>query len=140
MLTRTEHFWNRPFSKKAALTFTVTAGVGLILFQGWLGRKRLFVANDRQYQASFALFAIGTAILLGALMVIGAWARTAKYQDNFTALQVSMGALSFLAIALISVFGNYTSSNLNVGSVSESIVMAAVFAVWNAMTMKRSVR
>ena len=137
MRTGKEHFWQRPFSKRAALISVVVLGVVLILSEGYLGRTRLFVSHDQQYQFAFTLFVVAVVILMGALMVIGARVRTAKYRNNFNALQVSMGVLSFLSIALLDIFGDYTSSSLNAGSIVWSIVTATIIAVWAAMSMKR---
>jgi hypothetical protein len=117
----------------------LAASVGLFLFEAWRGRKRLFVDHDRQYQVAFILFVAGGAVLLGAARTVGVRARTAQSQNTFTALQMSTGVLSFLSVVLFQIFTDYTSSSLNADSVVGAIAIGAIFAVWNAMSMRTPV-
>jgi hypothetical protein len=72
MAHRAESFWQRRLSKRASRVLLLLLLGGLVLTEGWLGRKRLFVVHDRQYLLAFILFGMCAVILLGALRVIAA--------------------------------------------------------------------
>lgn len=137
MLTRTESFWNRPFGQRVFRAFIVVLLTSVILYEGWLGRNRLFVAQDRHYQISFVLFVTGISVLLDLLRRIGEKTRRGGPTYNFRAAQVQAGIVGFSAICLFSCFSRYTSSKLDLQSGIDCAGTAAIIAVLNAVFMKR---
>jgi hypothetical protein len=133
----TESFWRRPLSKRASRVLYLLLTGGTIFLLGWLGRKRLFVAHDQQYQLAFTLFVACNVILLSALKVVATRARQIEDQGTFSTLQVWAGVLSCLAVTLCGIFGDYTLSSLNLGNVGCSIFTGVILGVWNAASMKK---
>jgi hypothetical protein len=132
-----ESFWHRPLSKRASRVVFLSLLGSLIFFEGWLGRKRLFVAHDRLYIVAFVLFLACQVILLGALKAVTGRARRIGDDASFGTLQVWTGVLSCLAMALFGIFGDYTTSRLDFGSVFGSVITGLILGVWNAASMKR---
>ena len=136
MADGTESFWQRPLSKRASRVVLLLLISGVIFYVGWLGRKRLFVDHDRQYQLAFILFVVCNLILLTALKAVAARARGNKDKSTFSTLQVWTGTLSCLAVALVGIFYDYTLSSLTLGAVVPSIFTGIVLGAWNAASMK----
>ncbi len=137
MVHRPEGFWRRPLSKRASRVVLLILPGGLIFFEGWLGRKRLFGAHDLQYQLAFILFAACAIIVVETLRVVAARARKIEYQGTFSTLQVWTGVLACLGIALFGIFSDYTLSTLNKESVFSSVFTGVVLGVWNAASIKK---
>jgi len=133
----TESFWRRPLSKRASRVLYLVLIGGAIFVLGWLGRKRLFVAHDRQYQLAFILFVACNVILLSALKVVARIAREIEDQGTFSTLQVWTGVLSCLGIAVSGIFCDYILSSLNFGNVGCSVFVGVVLGIWNAASLKR---
>ena len=102
-----------------------------------MGRKRLFIAHDRQYVLAFVLFITCEVILLSALKAIAARARGTWDDASFGTLQAWTGVLSCFAVTLVGIFGDYTSSSLNFVSVLGSVITGLILGVWNAASMKK---
>lgn len=135
-----QYFWQKPLGKKPGLILAASVGAAFILFQAWRGRERLFLARDGRFRLAFISFSVGFAILFAALAVIGAQARKPKYRESFNLLRLSMGVLSFFGFVLVDVFGHFASSSLNASYLSDSVAVAMIIAVWNAMSMKPPVK
>jgi hypothetical protein len=129
-------FWHRPLSKGAGRVLVLVAFGGAIFFEGWLGRKLLFVAHDRRYIVAFVLFVTCQVILLGALKAVAGRARRIGDDASFGTLQVWAGVLSCLPMALFGIFHDYTTSHLDFGSVLGSVITGLILGVWNAASMK----
>jgi hypothetical protein len=132
MADETESFWRRPLSKRASRVVLLLLISGVILHVGWLGRKRLFVDHDRQYQLAFILFVVCNLILFTALKAVAARARGIKDKSTFSTLQVWTGTLSCLAVTVVGIFYDYTLSNLTLEAAGASIFTGIVLGVWNA--------
>lgn len=51
----------------------------------------------------------------------------------------SSGSSRFLVVALFGIFGDYTLSNLDASSVGCSIFTAAILAIWNCASTRKTV-
>lgn len=139
MSHQSESFWRRPISKRASRVVVLSALGSAIFFEGWLGRKRLFVSHDRLYIVAFALFLACQVILLGALKAVTGRARKIVDDASFGMVQVWTGLLSCSVVVLFSIFGDYTTSRLDFGSIFGSVITGIVLGVWNAASMKKPV-
>jgi magnesium-transporting ATPase (P-type) len=136
MADETESFWRRPFSKRASRVVFLLLISTVVLHIGWLGRKRLFVDHDRQYQLAFILFVVCNLILITALKAVAARARENKDKSTFRALQVWTGTISCLGVAVVGIFYDYTLSSLTLETAAPSVFTGVVLGVWNATSLK----
>ena len=127
--------WNQPLSKKASRVFVLVLVIGVIAFDAWLGRNRLF-AHDHRYQVAFLLFVGSAFILVSLLLTFGEKARRNEYAGDIHATQIKLGIISFLTVALFGMFGDYTLSRLDASSLGCSIFVAAILAIWNGASTK----
>ncbi len=131
MLHQPEGFWRRPLSKKAGRITVFLLFVVVIVGEGWLGRRRLFVVHDRQYLAVFVLFVVCLASSLVGMRFI---ASTVRSTDR----RMWTGVLTCLAVSLIGVFGDYTVSNLTAVGIIGSVVTGAILGALNAAQTRDS--
>lgn len=138
MSEQEKSFWHRPLSNRARRVALLVAVAVLILGEGWLGRRRLFILHDRRYLFAFVLYATFEVILLGTFSAVAATKlRKAGNDSKFGTLQVWSGIVCGLAVAVSSVFGDYTVSTLDFVSVSSSVITGIVLGVVMAASGKR---
>ena len=132
-----ESFWRRPLSKGVARIMVAVCLGSAILFEGWLGRKRLFVTHDRPYIAAFALFVASEVILLQSVKFVAEKARNVSTGESSWRFQVYYGVLSGFALVLFWIFSDYTLSSLSADSVVGSVLGGAIIGVMNSASMTK---
>ena len=137
MQVSAKRFWNQPLNKRASRALVLILVVGSIAVEGWLGRKRLF-AHDHRYQFAFLMFVVCALILISLLRKFAEQVRGNQYAADINTIQIKLGIISFLAVALFGIFGDYTSSSLDAASVGCSIFTAAILAIWNGASTGNS--
>ena len=130
-------FWRRPLSEGVARVVVVVCLGSAILFEGWLGRKRLFVTHDRPYIAAFVIFVASEVILLRSVKFVAKKARNIRSGDGSWRFQVYYGVLSAFPLVLFWIFNDYTSSSLSVPSVIGSVLGGAIIGVMNSASMAK---
>jgi hypothetical protein len=140
MDTRTtrERWYSRSLSTKASRRIVIIFGGLLVLFEGWLGRKRILM-GEPHYLIAYAAFALGTAALLSALRKVFNDARKAQNPTSFDKLQLWVGVLSGLGVAGFGLFSDYTLYKLDLTSVLGSIFTGIILGWWNGAELKSPV-
>jgi hypothetical protein len=136
---RKQSFWHRPISKRATKIALAVAWAALILGEGWIGRKRLFVLHDRNYLLAFLLYTAVETCLLGVLTTVTAKLKRENANSKSTSLQVWSGVICGLAVAISDAFGDYTVHTFNFPSVAGSVVTGLILGIVMAASTERSV-
>ena len=137
MSEQAENFWHRPLSKGAARLLAAVLLGTVIVSEGWLGRRRLFVVHDSRYIIAFILFIALQVLLLSAIKFVAEKSKHLSDDPSFFYLQAWAGALSCLAMMAFGIFTDYTRSDLTSSSIFGSIFTGVILGGWNAASMKK---